>query len=167
VTLPFSAIDVTSASVVFTEENPFNPTVDARGETTMQNYSLFATISGEYPDLEVNVSSAPPLSSDRALLLLTTGSSSLEILSPEGATRSIGTYIGRELLSRIAGSSNPDESTFFDRLDVSIGREVSRAGRETISIEYRIGRDSPWYIVVERDRNENYNAGFAWRLWFR
>ena len=170
VTLPFSSLNVVNARVLFSEANPFTPVIEARAQTAMQNYNLFVTVSGPLPDLQVTVTSSPPLPPDQAILLLTTGSSTFDILSTAGALetgRTLGTYLSKQLLQRLTGPANPDESSFFDRLDIAVGKEISNAGRETITIEYRLGEGSPWYLIVERDRKDNYNIGVSWRLWFK
>ena len=59
---------------------------------------------------------------------------------PEAAARlpKVGSYVGRSLLDRLSGPSDPDQETVFDRLEVEIGRDISREGNETVEAEFRM-----------------------------
>jgi translocation and assembly module TamB len=49
-----------------------------------------------------------------------------------------------------------------DRLMFSSGEHVSRQGRETYSIEYRL--NNRWSLTGEYDEFDDYNAGVKWRV---
>jgi translocation and assembly module TamB len=43
------------------------------------------------------------------------------------------------------------------------GEQVSRQGRETYEIEYKLGEH--WSLVGEYDEFDSYNAGIKWRIY--
>ncbi|MEJ2024048.1 MAG: hypothetical protein P8Y00_03360, partial [Deltaproteobacteria bacterium] len=64
---------------------------------------------------------------------------------------------------------NGDES-LLDRLNVVVGREVTRTGDETIEADFRLGsgvfrKGDTLYLTGEKDAFDYYNAGL--RIVFR
>lgn len=180
--LPFSSLTIDRAQVRFTAENPFRPELEASGHTRMQGYELTAVARGPIDDVEVEVTSTPPLPPEDALLLLTTGATrtGLAAAGERGALTRVGTYLGQELLRKAAGPGNPDEEGLLDKVTLAIGEQTSRSGVDTILAEVvlvperrppprpRDGlRVGELVLVGERDRYDAYNIGLIYRLRFK
>ena len=69
----------------------------------------------------------------------------------------LGTYLGQSLINNFGG-----DAADADRLSISTGERVSRQGRETYEIEYRL--DDRFTAVGEYDEFDAYNAGVKWRM---
>jgi translocation and assembly module TamB len=69
----------------------------------------------------------------------------------------LGTFVGQSLLASFGDSENAA------RLSVSSGEKVSRQGRETYDIEYRL--NDRWSLTGEYDEFDDYNAGVKWRVY--
>jgi translocation and assembly module TamB len=70
----------------------------------------------------------------------------------------LGTYLGQSLLGSLG-----DDPTSADRLSISSGENVSRQGRETYDVEYKLA--DRWKWVGEYDEFDDYNIGLKWRLY--
>jgi translocation and assembly module TamB len=66
--------------------------------------------------------------------------------------------LGQSLLASFGGESGTGE-----RLSLSSGESVSRQGRETYGIEYRLS--DRWSFVGEYDEFDEFNAGLKWRVY--
>ena len=168
VKLPFSSLKVDNGEARFDRSRPGQPRIQAQAHTEMMGYELDVYASGTYPDIEVRVASSPPLPQHEALLLLTTGATS-EQLAQEGLARATLTrlagFFGKRLFAGDVGPEDPDEKGFFDRFAFTQGRRVSRSGQETIEAEYEL--NERFFLRVERDRYDDFNAGAVWRWRFR
>jgi autotransporter translocation and assembly factor TamB len=167
--LPFSTLKVDQGSLTFRPGQTTDPELRATARTRMQGYELTVIATGTLADISIRVSSVPPLSQSDAILLLSTGATS-EQLREEGLARAalsrIGSFFGKSLLSGGGrGPRDPDEEGFFDRFTFVQGREISRSGSETLEAEVRLtGR---FYLRLERDRHDDFNAGVVWQWRFR
>ena len=168
VKLPFSSLKVDNGEVRFDRNRPGQPRIQAQAHTQMKGYELDVHAAGIYPDIEVKVASSPPLPQHEALLLLSTGATS-EQLAQEGLARAaltrLASVFGKRLFAGGVGPEDPDEKGFLDRFEFIQGRRISRSGQETVEAEYEISER--FYLRVERDRYDDFNAGAVWRWRFR
>ena len=67
-------------------------------------------------------------------------------------------YLGQGLL----GSFGVDAAS-ADRLSIVPGETISDQGRETYTVEYKLG--DRWKWVGEYDQFDDYNIGLKWRLY--
>ncbi len=160
-------LKVERGQLSFPVEDPFTPRLMAGARTRMQGYELSVAASGSLPDLDVFVTSVPPLPTEDALVLLTTGTlpKDLERKGGSAALSMAGTYLGERLLERLSGPSDPDKESFFDRFSAEVGRDVSVTGQPTVGAEFRI--TERWYLAAGRDKYDDYNGGILLRLRFR
>jgi len=168
VRLPFSSLNLTHADMVFTKNNPFFPGIEAVGETRLKGYDLTLRVSGNYPNVVVTVESDPPLDNNDGLLLMTTGLTDQD-RDQAGASRSqltsVGEYLAKEVWGQVATPPDPDAkpSIFdLDRLDLSVGEELSITGAETITANYQLS--DHLYLRGDRDIFDDYNMMFVWRI---
>jgi translocation and assembly module TamB len=107
----------------------------------------------------VTFSSAPPLSSEQILLMLTAGEVPNDeyVFSTQAKVGQLATFVGRDLLSRWQGDPGSEE-----RLVIRSGEVVSEEGKTTYSAEYRLS--DRWSLVAEYDRFGALNASVKWRI---
>jgi translocation and assembly module TamB len=105
-------------------------------------------------------SSSPPLESGQVLKMVMAGESPHEELTITDRQRvaRLGTFLGQSLLASFGGDSDPG-----DKLTVVSGETVSRQGRETYGIEYKL--TDRWALVGEYDEFDDFNAGVKWRVY--
>jgi autotransporter translocation and assembly factor TamB len=165
VRLPFTRLDVERAEIQFRPQDDYRARLEAVAWTRLKGYELTVHVSGVLPDTNVKVSSLPPLTHRDAYLLLTTGITPAE-LEREGITRAAlhraGSVYGTELLSQFQGARDQNP---LERFSLEIGRDESERGTPTIDLEAPLSQR--FFLHVERDRFDDYNAGILWRLRIR
>jgi translocation and assembly module TamB len=70
----------------------------------------------------------------------------------------LGAFLGQSLLGSFGG-----DATSADHLSITSGEKVSRQGRETYDVEYKLS--DRWTWVGEYDEFDDYNIGLKWRLY--
>ncbi len=167
VELPLSSLKVDTGELRFAADNPFRPHVRVQAHTRMRGYDLDVKLFGQLPDVDAYVTAQPSLPREDAILLLTTGSTRSEIeRDPQAAViNKVGMLFGEKVVSAVSGPRDPDASSFLDRFEFEVGRDVSRAGLETVEGEFLITKR--FYMRAERDRFEDYNGGLVWRIRFK
>jgi translocation and assembly module TamB len=160
VLMPFASFSVKQGTVRITEENPHELTLFVRGTGRSNGYDLSMEITGSVQAPNIVFSSSPALDSDQLLLMVTTGAMPGNDIAHSGRQRfaRLGTFVGRSLLGSFGG-----DATSADRLSIASGEKISRQGRETYDIEYKMS--DRWTLVGEYDEFDDYNAGFKWRLY--
>lgn len=156
---------IDQGSVVFSEEDPFRPSLRIRGEKRKLGHDLTVEVIGKIDTAEVFITSVPALPRDEALLLLTAGT--LKENMGQNLAMSAGMFAGRSALERLLGPSDPDEESFIERFEVDTGRERSNTGDPTIEASFRVSDNERWYAIAERDRWGDYNGGVMLRFRFR
>lgn len=172
VTLPFSILAVERAELHFPDGDPFRPTITLNGTSQVRQWRIAVQARGPIDDVVIEAS-VPGMTTEDAVLLMTTGGTRTELTEAEGQRAMlsrVGTYVGLELMRAIRGPGDPDaEDTLLDRWSLDIGREISRDGRETIDAEIRLNpyeKRHGWILYGQRDRFDEYNVGLTLRLQF-
>jgi len=178
VELPSTRLELSGGTVRFEEDNPFVPQMEIVGQTRMLGYDIRANISGPYDAPEVQFSSTPPLSQEDLFLLVVTGKLPSDPDQTDGlaTANTVALYLARDTLSRWFDDDGPvNEDALLERLDFSIGEDISKNGAETVEVAYRLSSVAGlepdhkharhWYLHAERDKYEDYNYGL--RLVFR
>lgn len=158
VTMPFARFEVRQATVRLTEAAPYEPAIFLRGTGRSFSHDLTLEIDGNAAAPNVVFGSSPPLDPDEVLLMVTAGvapAANGAVTGTQRITR-LGSYVGRSL----AGAFTEGGDT--DRLSISAGEQISRQGRETYAIEYKL--TDRWTARGEYDEFDNYNAGLKWRV---
>ena len=166
-TLPLTVIHMENVVLRFPQDRPFLPDIQIRGIARLRNYQLVIFASGILPEIEIDITSTPPLSQSDALVLLTTGFIPADLTgSGDRVALAIGSRLGTQFVRSFLGSSGSAEGAeFADRVDVILGEGVTESGAETIEIEFRLSEGESWYLVFRRDRYDRYNMDLAWRFW--
>ena len=159
VKLPFATFVVQEGRVSLTPEQGAEPQVWLVGAVRRLNYDLRMEASGPASAPALVFSSIPPLESAQVLLLVMAGEAPHDEVSYSDRQRvaRLGSYLGQSLLASFGGESEAGE-----RLSVSSGENISRQGRETYGIEYRLS--DRWSFVGEYDEFDEFNAGLKWRV---
>ena len=159
VKLPFATFAVQEGRVSLTPEQGVEPQVWFVGTVRRLNYDLRMEASGPASAPVLVFSSSPPLESGQVLLMVMAGESPRDEVSFSDRQRMarLGTFLGQSLLASLGGDSEAGE-----RLSLSTGENVSRQGRETYGIEYRLS--DRWSVVGEYDEFDDFNAGVKWRV---
>ncbi len=159
VKLPFATFAVQEGRVSLTPEQGVEPQVWFVGTVRRLNYDLRMEASGPASAPQLVFSSSPPLESGQVLLLVMAGESPHDEVSYSDRQRvaRLGAFLGQSLLASLGGDSEASE-----RLSLSTGENVSRQGRETYGIEYRLSER--WSLVGEYDEFDDFNAGVKWRV---
>ena len=173
VKLPGGTFTVPSGTVNFREADPFHPELDLRAEGRRAGYDITLDVSGTLENPIVEPRSSPPLERQKLLVLVITGQLPPEDLAASGlaATQAVSIYIAKDLLTQwMTGDEEPDEESFFERIEFVSGSDVSKSGVMTTEASFRLRRgvvdeDDALYLVAERDVWEDYNMGL--RLVFR
>jgi translocation and assembly module TamB len=160
VLFPFANFSVGTGRVRITQANPFTPSLDFRATTNTLGHDLTMSLTGAPDDPRLVFSSSPPLSSADILLLVMTGQSPDDGFAYTDQQRAfrLGTYLGQGILEQLLGLDMGEE-----RLSLTSGDKVTRQGRETYKLEYKI--DKRWTAVGEYDEFDDYNIGLKWRFY--
>ncbi|MEM7305850.1 MAG: translocation/assembly module TamB domain-containing protein [Planctomycetota bacterium] len=179
VSLPGAAVRFDSGSLTFEAADPFVPRLRLLGRVEKYGYDVRVQVSGPYDAPEIELTSTPPLSSEDLVLLLFAGRAPGSEGGTEGAiaaTQTVALYLAQDMAqSWLSDGSGPEdgewEESLLDRVEVLIGREVSKNGVPTIEILLRLRdellvENDRVLLVTEQDIFEDTNLGvrFAFRL---
>lgn len=158
VLFPFASFAVQQGAVRLTAADPTQPQLAVNAVAKRLGYELRLEAGGTVASPTLAFSSNPPLESADILLLVTTGQPPAdETATPSGQQRlaRLGTFLGRGIFQNFAGRE--------ERLEITSGEQVSREGRETYRVEYKL-RDK-LSLTGEYDAYDSYNAGISYRLY--
>jgi translocation and assembly module TamB len=159
VLLPFATFRVEQGTVRLTEADPYSLRLFMVGTSRRYGYDLRMELTGTAADPVVAFSSSPPLDAKQVLLMVTAGELPHDEITYGGAQRMarLGTYLGQSLLNNFGG-----DAADADRLSIATGERISRQGRETYDVEYRL--NDRFTVVGEYDEFDEYNVGVKWRV---
>ncbi len=158
---PFATFTVQAGAVRLRAADPFTPQLNVNAISRRRNYELRLEVSGT-PEAPVLVfSSNPPLEASEVLLMVMAGqmpASDVAGTTATGGVRlgQIGAYLGQGIYRGLGGTGE-------SRLEIVTGEQVSRQGRETYEVAYKLGEK--WTLVGEYDEFDAYNAGLKWRIY--
>ncbi len=160
VLLPFATFIVKQGSAQIAESNPHELMIFLRATGRRYDYELTMEVTGTPESPSVVFTSSPALDSKQLLLMVMTGvapQNELAVSSSQRLAR-LGTYLGQSLLTSIGG-----DATSADRLSLSTGENITRQGRESYEVEYKLA--DRWKLIGEYDEFDDYNVGLKWRLY--
>ena len=160
VLFPFATFRVQQGTVRLSEADPFHAVVSLNATSQRRDYQLRLEMTGELPAPNVTLTATPALEAEEVLLMVMTGqlpaSDADSAYSGGQRLAVLGAYLGRGLFQDLGIGGE-------DRLEISSGTHVSRQGRETYEVEYRLGER--WSVQGEYDQFDSYNAGLKWRVY--
>ncbi len=169
VVLPASRLRLVGGRIDFNATDPALPRIDIRAEGRASGYDIQVRASGPFNDPLVEVSSVPSALQEDLLLLLLTGrapgSGSLGV-DEDRLVQGVASYLWRDVAYEWFGEAG---ESFADRLEIFTGAQVSREGRDTLEMRFRVTGDdrrarSAIYLVGERDVYDRENIGIRFVL---
>jgi autotransporter translocation and assembly factor TamB len=166
--LPTTSLVVEAGLLQFTSARPNRPLIDLVAQTTMARYDIKIQVEGSLEEPVVVLSSDPPLPEDDLLLLLLAGRLPQNAVGVGETARSSGLniamYVGRGLLAKWFVGDDPHEESFLEKLEIELGREISRMGRETVEAQLAVAEDlfrkeDALFLTAERDVYDAFNVG--------
>ncbi len=157
---PFASFSVQEGAVRLKASDPYTPVLDFRATGRRLGYDLRLELAGTAEAPQMQLTSSPPLDAETVLLMVSAGSPPEQGVGAASGTQrlaAVGAYVGRDLL-RGLGLGGTDE----ERLTLSSGEKVSRAGRETYGFEFKLTDD--WALTGEYDEFDAYNVGVRRRF---
>lgn len=155
---PFATFTIQQGTVRLSEADPFTPQISAHATARRHGHDLTLEAAGTPAAPTLTFSANPALEAADVLMMITTGqppeTDTAGLDTPQRLAR-FGTFLGRGLIQEFGLGGG-------DRLEITTGEEVSRMGRETYRIEYRV--NDRWFLTGEYDEYDHYNAGVRWRV---
>jgi len=169
VLLPSGTLELERGTVLYRESDPDRPALDFGGRMQARGYEITAEVGGTLDSPEVVLASIPPLPREELLLFVLTGAPPGSGSTAGGAATAMASplavYLGKNVVGQLLGGRSGDGSTAFqDRIELQIGREMTRSGSATLDAglllkKNLIARGSTLYLTSEKDIYDQYNAG--------
>jgi translocation and assembly module TamB len=168
---PGSSMRLQTARVMFDPRHPDLPELVVNASGRRYGFETRLQAKGRPGDIEVEMSSVPPLSAREVMVLITTGVPPDRLANRE--TRAnvglVGSYVLTELIgSFFASESLEGDEAFAERFTFEFGAEVSRHGKETWSVEYdlsHLGLEN-FAARVEQDIYEDQSINLIYKMRF-
>ena len=142
--LPFSKLEISDGNIVFTPDQPLNPTLNLTGTSTIRNYLVTVFITGRANDPKVTFTSDPPLAQEQIVSLLATGATTDELAGNSQALAGKATLLVLQDLYRQTfkpkhtSINEEPKSTLADRLDLNVGDTDPATGKQQVGASYKI-----------------------------
>lgn len=165
--LPFSRLEVANGYAYFTEDQPFVPTLDIQGVSSIRNYRIKAYIYGEATNPQTVFSSEPPLPQEDIISLLATGTTTDELTGSSDALAGRAAVLLVQKLGRMIfkQSKPPKEDSFLDRFDVDAGAVDPRTGRQELQARFRLA--DQFYLIGDLDVQGDVRGQIKYLLRFK
>ncbi len=161
--LPGIHLTIRALRAYIDRSDPYMPHIQLACQGRKHSVDVQLAAQGPLDDLEVNLSSTPPHSRKDLVALLATGSLPAGQGGGRAALRTLGSYLGGEVLNYFSGGG--EESWIEKRLTLEIGTEIGPSGTENIVAEFML---SPGvFLQGERDVLGYYNLGILFRWTIR
>lgn len=157
VLLPFANFTTQNGRVRLTKASSHMPSIEFSATSRTLGYDLRMDIAGTLDNPRLIFTSSPALTSEQILLFVMAGetpNSGFDYTDQKRAL-SLGTYLGQGFVNEIFGISNEE-----GRLTLTSGEKLTRHGRETYNVEYKLA--DLWTAVGEYDEFDAYNLGLKW-----
>lgn len=158
---PFATFTVQNGAIRLRAADPFTPELTLNAISRRHSYELRLEATGSPEAPSLIFSSNPPLEASQVLLMVMAGQMPAD--ETAGTTASgglrltqLGAYLGQGIYRGLGGTGE-------NRLEIVSGEQISRLGRETYEIEYKLGEH--WSLVGEYDEFDSYNGGVKWRIY--
>lgn len=169
VLLPSGTLQIEHGTVLMRESDPNRPALDFGGRMQALGYEITAQVGGTLETPEVVLSSIPPLPREELLLFVVTGAPPGSVGADGGSIATMAspmaTYLGKNVLGQLlGGGTRAGKSGIQDRIELQIGRELTRSGSVTLDARLLLNRNplgggSALYVTSEKDIYDQYNAG--------
>lgn len=166
--LPSGRLKIQSGLVRFLAGEPDTPQIDILAQSKIMGYDINVVTRGPLADPVITLSSSPALPNDDLLLLLLTGQIPKQDATQgttATGTRNVMVYLGRDFLNKwLEDETSVSDETILDRLELDMGRGVTRSGDQTVESTFRLSKENGrtgkvYYLSSEKDKYDAYNYG--------
>ncbi|MGB8353988.1 MAG: translocation/assembly module TamB domain-containing protein [Chthoniobacteraceae bacterium] len=150
--LPFSRLNIDYGYVYFTPENPFLPTLDIQGSSSLRDYNIRVYISGTPTDPVTVFTSEPPLPQEEIIALLGTGATAEELTGRSDVLAGRAAVLVFQKIYRkiFKQKQAPDNDSFITRFELDPGTVDPRTGRQEVSARFKIS--DRFYLIGDLDQ---------------
>lgn len=171
-TLPSGELKLASGLLTFRREQPLQPEVALTAGMTIQRHAVRAVATGTLDELEIVLSSTPPLPNDDLWILVLTG----QLPATPGQDRSaqameaLAVFLARDGLVRWFGSDPGAADSLLERIEIDVGAKASASGQPTGRVLFYLKPQTrrssrATYLSAEIDEYDrvNYALGIVFR----
>jgi hypothetical protein len=170
--LPSGKLKLVSGLLTFQREAPLRPEAALTAAMRVQRHDVRAVATGTLDELEIVLTSSPPMATDDLWLLVLTGqvpTSRWEDRSSQ-AMEALAVFLARDALVRWFSSDADDTESLLERFEIDVGAKSSQSGQPTGRVLFylkpekrRSGRAT--YLSAEIDEYDrvNYALGIVFR----
>ncbi|NOT29131.1 MAG: hypothetical protein HOP15_01645, partial [Planctomycetes bacterium] len=170
--LPSGKLALSSGLLTFRREAPLRPDVAFTAEMRVQRHQVRLAATGTLDELEVVLSSSPPLPSDDLWVLALTGQLPSERWQDNSsqAMEALALFLARDTLVRWFEQDPSDAEGLLERLEIDVGAKASHSGQPTGRVLFYLRPESrrsgrATYLSAEIDEYDrvNYALGIVFR----
>lgn len=172
--LPFSTITIENGHVYFTQNAPFQPTLEIHAQSKVRDYTVGAYIFGKATEPQLLLTSEPPLPHADIVSLLATGttvgelSGNADVLASRAAMLAI-TSLWKKIFKPKGGAAPPppnkNDPGFADRFQLDLGAVDQKTGAREATARFKVNDQT--YILGEFDTQGRYTGSLKYLLRFR
>ncbi len=166
---------ILTATARFVDPRRIDPFLDAIATARIREYDVTVRVSGRTDQLDVRLSSTPPLPQEDLLALVAFGATRAElerspagVLAEEAARTIVRDLLGLQGLPGLGGGEQRLQvgtRTTPERTTPAGAPGTESAGQQRVRVEYQLL--GPLSLVGERGMSGGYTAGVVLRLRFR
>ena len=168
---------ILTATARFVDPRRVDPFIDAVATARIRDYDVTARVSGRTDQLDVRLSSSPPLAQEDLLALVAFGATRAElerspagVLAEEAARSIVHDLLGLEGLPGLGGGGEQrlqvgTRTAAPERTTPGSAPGTESGGQQRVRVEYQLL--GPLSLVGERGMSGGYAAGVVLRLRFR
>jgi translocation and assembly module TamB len=166
--LPSGVLEFERGSVFLSGGGPGGSALDFVGRMQTQGLEITAQIGGTIDTPEVILSSVPPVFQEELVLFVLTGAPPGSASASGGYVTAMATpmavYLGKGVLEQLFGGGSKAGGGLQSRLEVQIGRELTRSGGVTAESRLLVKKNfarkgGSLYITAEQDKYDQDNVG--------
>ena len=163
--LPFSRLNVDYGYVYFNADNPFVPTLDIRGSSSLRDYNIRVYISGTPTDPVTVFTSEPPLPQEEIIALLGTGATAEELTGRGDVLAGrAAVLVFQKIYPKIFKQKPQDSESFLTRFELDPGTVDPRTGRQEVSARFKIS--DQFYLIgdIDQEGGVRGRVGYLFRF---
>ncbi|MBK1826190.1 translocation/assembly module TamB domain-containing protein [Haloferula rosea] len=165
--LPFSALTIQSGTVTFNPDQPFNPRLNIKGESTVRPYQIDIYIYGSVSNPVIQPTSNPPLPEAEILTLIATGTTTEGLADPSAASARAAQLVIEEMRRGRIGAVKTLRPLFklLDNVDFQVGEQEAYSSRTFNSVTFNL--DENWLLTAGISEEGYSRAKVTYLLRFR
>ena len=165
--LPFSSLTIKSGAVTFNPNQPFNPSLNIKGESTVRPYQIDIYIYGSLANPVIQPTSNPPLPEAEILTLVATGTTTEGLANPSAASARAAQLVIEEMRRGRIGAMKSLRPLFkvLDNVDFQVGEQEAYSSRTFNSVTFNL--DENWLLTAGISEEGYSRAKVTYLLRFR